>query len=86
MKHLNTYEKYCKYMQKSYTEYEQITIKNFISYYLNGFKGFGSRNCLKTFSESKRFDNTGRLHSFALIGVQFEKDAIIERERNLKKN
>jgi hypothetical protein len=60
-------------MYSKYNEEDQITIENFISYYINIFNGFGKANCEITYKESLNNDKTGELHNFALIGFEFEK-------------
>jgi hypothetical protein len=69
----SSYADYWRYIQSKYTEEEQISIENFISYYVNKINGFGKKNCEETFAEEKRNDKNGELHSLAMIGVEFEK-------------
>ena len=66
---------------------QQISIENFMSYYINKYKGFGKRNCKYTYDNELKSDKTGELHKLALIGFEFEKKIHDEREykKSLKK-
>jgi hypothetical protein len=55
-------------MEINYNEEEQITIENFISYYMNKYTGFGRHNCEYTYHEDLQNNTSGKLHAFALIG------------------
>jgi len=75
------YREYLLYMEKNYDEEEQIIIENFISYYINKYRGFGNGNCEYTYQEDLQNDITGALHHFALIGFEFEKKRHNERKQ-----
>ena len=72
---------------RSYDVEQQITIENFMSYYINEYRGFGKRNCKDTYDDELKSDITGELHKLALIGFEFEKKIHDEREykKSLKK-
>jgi hypothetical protein len=72
---------------RSYDVDQQITIENFMSYYINKYRGFGKRNCKYTYDNELKNDTTGELHKLALIGFEFEKQIHDEREykKSLKK-
>lgn len=72
---------------RSYDVEQQITIENFMSYYINKYRGFGKRNCKYTYDNELKSDTTGELHKLALIGFEFEKKMHDEREykKSLKK-
>ena len=72
---------------RSYDVEQQITIENFMSYYINKYRGFGKRNCKYTYNNELKSDTTGELHKLALIGFEFEKQIHDEREykKSLKK-
>lgn len=74
----NTYTQFLFYIEEKYSEDEQIIIENFISYYINEFKGFNKHNCRFTYEESLSLDKTGELHKLALLGVEIEKKIIIK--------
>jgi hypothetical protein len=66
-------------MENNYDEEEQIIIENFMSYYINKYKGFGKQNCEYTYQDDLITDTSGKLHKFALIGFDFEKKIYDER-------
>ena len=72
---------------RSYDVDQQITIENFMSYYINKYRGFGKHNCKYTYNNGLKSDTTGELHKLALIGFEFEKKIHDEREykKSLKK-
>ena len=72
---------------RSYDVEQQITIENFMSYYINKYRGFGKHNCKYTYDNELKSDTTGELHKLALIGFEFEKKMHDEREykKSLKK-
>jgi hypothetical protein len=72
---------------RSYDVDQQITIENFMSYYINKYRGFGKHNCKYTYDNELKSDTTGELHKLALIGFEFEKKMHDEREykKSLKK-
>jgi hypothetical protein len=41
MVEFQNYKEYLLYMENNYDEEDQITIENFISYYMNKYRGFG---------------------------------------------
>ena len=69
---------------RSYDVEQQITIENFMSYYINKYRGFGKRNCKYTYDNELKSDTTGELHKLALIGFEFEKKIHDEREYKKK--
>lgn len=79
------YAQYLHYMENNYDEEEQITIENFISYYMNKFRGFGHYNCEHTYQDELENDINGKLHNFAIIGFNFEKENYERRLNKLKK-
>ena len=86
-----TFKQFLLYMENNYDEEEQITIENFMSYYINKYTGFGRHNCEYTYQEDLKNDTSGKLHAFALIGFEFEKKFmtnvnIKSQLRNLKSN
>lgn len=84
MVEFSNYKEYLFHMENNYNEEEQITIENFISYYINKYKGFGHRNCEKGYQDELLNDINGKLHKFALIGFNFEKNNYDKRK--LKKS
>lgn len=84
MEQFQSYNQYLVYMEQNYDEEQQIIIENFISYYINRYRGFGSKNCHEIYQDDLRDDKSGELHRFALIGYEFERK--IYDERKLKKN
>jgi hypothetical protein len=67
------YKEYQLFMDDIYDEEQQITIENFISYYMNKFKGFGHLNCEETYQDELKNDINGKLHEFAMIGFNLLK-------------
>lgn len=63
-------------MENNYDEEDQLIIEDFISYYINKYRGFGHKNCECTYQESLKYDISGKLHQFAVIGFEFEKKNI----------
>ena len=86
MDNFKTFSQFLNYM-RSYDMKQQISIENFMSYYINKYKGFGKRNCKYTYDNELKSDKTGELHKLALIGFEFEKKIHDEREykKSLKK-
>lgn len=64
------------YIENNYEEEDQLIIEDFMSYYINGFRGFGKRNCERTYQDNLQRDPTGELHKLALIGFDFEKSIV----------
>lgn len=73
MNQFQDYKQFLRYMENNYDEEEQLIIEDFISYYMNQYRGFGHRNCEETYQDNLNYDKTGKLHEFALIGFEFEK-------------
>lgn len=84
MNEFQDYNEYQHYMDNNYDEEEQITIENFISYYLNKLRGFGHNNCESTYQDELKNDVTGKLHGFAIIGFNLLKKN--DESKRLKKN
>ena len=85
-----TYSQFLSYIEEKYDEEQQITIENFISYYINEYNHFGKYNCKATYEEELKNDSTGELHRMALIGFEFEKKifdeaALRKKQKNQKK-
>jgi hypothetical protein len=80
-----TYKEYLIYMEINYNEEQQITIENFISYYMNKYRGFGKKNCEYSYQEDLKNDIDGKLHEFAVIGFEFEKKIYDERQHKKSK-
>lgn len=85
MNNFQTFRQFLDYIENNYEEEELIIIENFMSYYINEYRGFGKYDtkCDDDFDS----DKTGELHKLALIGFQFEKKIHDEREykKSLKK-
>jgi hypothetical protein len=73
MEKFETFKELSDYIENNYGEEEQIIIDDFISYYLNEYRGFGKHNCQFTYKENIQNDETGELHKLALIGFEFLK-------------
>jgi len=86
MTEFQDYKEYQFYMENNYDEEEQITIENFISYYMNKHRGFGHYNCEYTYQDELKNDINGKLHEFAIIGFNFEKNIYNERMSNKAKS
>jgi hypothetical protein len=86
MDDFKTFSQFLNYM-RNYNIEKQITIENFMSYYINEYRGFGKHNCKYTYNNGLKSDTTGELHKLALIGFEFEKKIHDEREykKSLKK-
>jgi hypothetical protein len=65
------YKEYQQYIDANYDEEDQITIENFISYYMNKLRGFGHLNCEYTYQDALK--NDAKLHQFAIIGFNLLK-------------
>lgn len=83
MEEINTYSKLWHYIEEKYNEEQQIVIENFISYYINDYRGYGHKNCQLTYKEDLDYDTTCELHKVALKGVEFEKNI---EDRKMRKN
>lgn len=77
-------KEFLQYIENNYEEEEQIIIENFMSYYINEYRGFGNKNCKYTYEEDLLQDESGELHKLGLIGFEFEKKK--HDERLLKKS
>ena len=88
MDNFQTFTQFLDYIENNYDEEEQIIIENFMSYYINEYRGFGKHNCKYTYNDGLKNDKTGQLHKLSLIGFAFEKKIHDEREykKSLKKN
>jgi hypothetical protein len=84
MNNFQDYKAYLLYMENNYDEEDQITIENFISYYMNKYRGFGQYNCEYAYQAELKNDVTGKLHEFAMIGFNFEKKKYNERKLKSK--
>lgn len=80
------YNEYLLYMENNYNEEEQETIENFISYYMNKLRGFGHYNCEVLYQDELKNDIDGKLHEFAIIGFEFEKEQYHKRNLNKLKS
>lgn len=88
MDNFQTFSQFLNYIESNYDEEQIIIIENFMSYYINEYRGFGKHNCKCTYDDDIKSDKTGELHKLALIGFQFEKNIHDEREHKkfLKKS
>ena len=80
MDNFKTYNQFLNYIYNNYNQEKQITIENFMSYYINDYRKFGKHNCKYTYNDQLKNDTTGELHKLALIGFEFEKKIHDERE------
>lgn len=80
MDQFQNYTQFLHYVEDNYDEEEQIIIENFISYYINKYRGFGHLNCESTYQDDLKLDSTGKLHQLALIGFEFEKQNTDKRK------
>ena len=65
-----------------FTKEQQITIENFISYYINRYRCMSSKNCHETYQADLINDIDGDLHKFANWFWIWKK---IHEKRKLKK-
>jgi hypothetical protein len=70
------------YIERNYDEEQNIIIENFMSYYINEYRGYGKHNCKYTYEDDLKSDKTGELHNLAVIGFNFEKKIHDERQYN----
>ena len=73
MEHYENYTQFLVSLENKYSEEQQLIIEDFISYYINEYRGFGCHNCKNTYRENRIQDTTGELHSLGRIGFEFEK-------------
>lgn len=73
MNNFKTYKEFLEYIENNYGEKEQLIIEDFISYYINQYRGYGKYNCKQTYKENLLNDSSGELHKMGLIGFEFEK-------------
>lgn len=88
MENFKTFSEFLNYIERNYEEEEIIIIENFMSYYINEYRGFGKRNCKYEYNDDLKNDKTGELHKLSLIGFEFEKKIYNERvyKKFLKKS
>ncbi len=88
MENFKTFSEFLNYIESNYEEEEIIIIENFMSYYINEYRGFGKRNCKYEYNDDLKNDKTGELHKLSLIGFEFEKKIYNERvyKKFLKKS
>jgi hypothetical protein len=79
MDNFQTFRQFLDYIENNYDEEQLITIENFMSYYINEYRG--KYNCKQTYYDDLQHDKTGELHKLALIGFEFEKKIHDERQR-----
>jgi len=84
MDNFQTFSQFLDYIECNYEEDQHIIIENFMSYYINEYRGFGKHNCKYTYDYDIKSDITGELHKLACIGFEFEKK--IHDERKYKKS
>ena len=83
MEQFKDYKQFLVYMDNNYDEKKQLIIEDFISYYINKYRGFGHHNYEDVYKDNLKHDINGDLHKFALIGFDFKKK--IHDARKLKK-
>jgi len=81
MDNYQTFSQFLDFVESNYEEEEIIIIENFMSYYINEYRG--KYNCKQTYNDDLKNDKTGELHKLSLIGFEFEKK--IHNEREYKK-
>lgn len=88
MERFQNLTQFLDYIQSNYEEEQQLIIEDFMSHYINEYRGFGRYNCKITYDENLKNDKTGELHKLARIGFEFEKKRHDEREtkKSLKKS
>ena len=84
MDNFQTFSQFLNYIESNYEEEQIIIIENFMSYYINEYRGFGKYNCKYSYDDDLKSDKTTELHKLALIGFEFEKK--INDERKYKKS
>jgi len=85
MNKFQTFTQFLKFIENNFDEEEQIIIEDFMSYYINEYRGFGKYNCKYTYEDNLKYDTTGKLHNIALIGFEFEKKNHDEHEAKKSK-
>lgn len=88
MDNFKTFKQFLDYIENNYDEDQIITIENFMSYYINEYRGFGKRNCKLDYEDDLKNDKNGELHKLSLIGFEFEKKIYDERlsKKQIKTN
>lgn len=84
MTEFQSYKELLVYIENTYNEEDQITIENFISYYININNGFTRLNCESTYQDGLKHDIDGKLHALAIIGFNFGKKIYDERKSSRK--
>lgn len=82
----NTYSDLWHFVLDNFDQADQLVIEYFITYYMNEYKGLGEKNSPLTFHQCKRYDATGKLHHFALMGFEFEKKIYHEQQKEKENN
>ena len=87
MDNFQTFSQFLDYIESNYEEEQLIIIENFMSYYINKYRGRGKYDCKYIHNDDLKNDKTGELHKLALIGFEFEKKIHDEREykKSIKK-
>ena len=71
------------FVLENFDQADQLVVEYFITYYMNEYKGLTNKNSPVTFGQCKRYDVTGKLHKFGLMGFEFEKKIYdTEKEEN----
>ena len=73
MDSFQTYTEFLSYVEHNYEEEQQLIIEDFMSYYMNKYRGYGKYNCEYTYKDNLKKDKAGELHKLAVIGFEFEK-------------
>jgi hypothetical protein len=81
MAEFKNYKEYQNYLDNTYDEEDQITIENFISYYMNKLRGFGHHNCECEYEDDLKNDIGGKLHECAIIGFNLLKKNYEKRSK-----
>lgn len=76
------YKHYQRYLDDNFDEEQQLTIENFISYYMNILKGFRNHNCLSTYENELKNDTHGNLHQISIIGYNLLKKNLLKKQTN----
>lgn len=76
MDKFHSFREFLLYVENNYEEEQQLIIEDFMSYYVNEYRGFGKYNCEYTYNDNLKHDKNSELHKLALIGFEFEKKSI----------